>query len=180
MLDLANITLTRLSEHVAAARLNRPDRLNALTFPMFDELQAVQRAVDADPDIRALVLTGTGRGFCAGLDLDDASTLPGMPAAQMLTEQEKWAEATTGFYRMSTPVIAAVNGAAAGAGMGLALACDIRVAATSAKLNAAFGRIGLTGGEVGTSHSSHAWSAWLEPPRSCSPADSSRPPRRRR
>lgn len=136
---------------VVLATLSRPERFNAMTFEMFDEFVALQQAVDADPQTRVLVLTGAGRGFCAGLDLDEAQTLPDMPAAQMLAGQQQWAGSVSGFRTMATPVIAAVNGAAAGAGLGLALAADIRVAATTAKFNAAFVRIGLSGGDVGTS-----------------------------
>src|SRR5207244_3997053 len=95
--------------------------------------------------------TGAGRGFCAGLDLADASALPGMTAAQLLPEQESWAEAITSFQRLAKPVIAAVNGAAAGAGFSLALAADIRIAAPAARFNAAFIKIGLTGGDCGSS-----------------------------
>jgi enoyl-CoA hydratase/carnithine racemase len=69
---------------VVVAYLNRPDRLNAITFAMFEEFVTLQTQVGADPTVRVLVLTGNGRGFCAGLDLDDAATLPDMPAAQML------------------------------------------------------------------------------------------------
>lgn len=136
---------------VVLATLSRPERLNAITFEMFDEFVALQRAVDVDPHARVLIITGAGRGFCAGLDLDEAQTLPDMPAAEMLAGQQRWGASVSGFRTMATPVIAAVNGPAAGAGMGLALAADIRIAATTAKFNAAFVRVGLTGGDVGTS-----------------------------
>jgi enoyl-CoA hydratase/carnithine racemase len=118
---------------------------------MFDEFAALQAEVEADADARVLVLTGTGRAFCAGLDLDLAEQLPGMPAAQMLAGQDSWARSIAGFRHLTKPVIAAVNGAAAGAGMALALAADIRVASESARFNAAFVKIGLSGGDVGTS-----------------------------
>ena len=136
---------------VVLAELNRPDRMNAITFEMFDEFIALQREVDADPAVRVLVLTGGGRGFSAGLDLDEAATLPSMPAAEMLAGQQNWAASIAGFRTMKKPVIAAVNGAAAGAGMALALAADIRVGSHAAKFNAAFVRIGLSGGDCGTS-----------------------------
>ena len=136
---------------IVVARLNRPERLNAITFEMFDEFVRLQREVESDAAARVVVLTGTGRAFCAGLDLDAAGTLPGMPAAEMLAGQESWARSIAGVRHMTKPVLAAVNGAAAGAGMALALAADIRFAATSARFNAAFVRIGLSGGDVGTS-----------------------------
>jgi enoyl-CoA hydratase len=146
------ISVDRTRAGVLMARLDRPERLNALSLEMFDDLVALQRDVDADPAIRVLVLTGTGRAFCAGLDLDVAAELNALPGTVMLEKQEHWARAVTGFATMDTPVVAAVNGAAAGAGMGIALACDVRIAAASTRFNAAFVRIGLSGGDVGTSY----------------------------
>jgi enoyl-CoA hydratase/carnithine racemase len=151
MTSYQTLVVVRPVPQIVVARLNRPDRLNAITFEMFDEFAALQAEVEADADARVLVLTGTGRAFCAGLDLDLAEQLPGMPAAQMLAGQDSWARSIAGFRHLTKPVIAAVNGAAAGAGMALALAADIRVASESARFNAAFVKIGLSGGDVGTS-----------------------------
>ena len=134
------------------ATLDRPARLNALTFEMFRELRSLADEVAADDRARVLVLTGAGRGFCAGLDLDEAALLPGMSAAEMLAGQTSWADAVAAFHTMDTPVIAAVNGAAAGAGFSLALAADIRIAAPEDRFNAAFVRIGLSGGDCGSSY----------------------------
>jgi enoyl-CoA hydratase/carnithine racemase len=145
------LELTRPQSGVLLVALNRPDRLNAISFEMFDELLALQSDIDSSGDIRVVVMTGNGRGFCAGLDLDDAATLPDMTATEMMAGQETWAAAIVGFRRLAVPVIAAVNGAAAGAGMGLALAADIRIASESAKFNAAFVKVGLSGGDVGSS-----------------------------
>jgi enoyl-CoA hydratase/carnithine racemase len=145
------LTIERPTPEVVVARLDRPERLNALTFDTFDELAALQTEIDGDPAARVLILTGAGRAFCAGMDLEQARTLPEMPATEMLRRQESWARAVTGFRHLRIPVIAAVNGAAAGAGMALALAADIRIASTTARFNAAFVRIGLSGGDVGTS-----------------------------
>jgi enoyl-CoA hydratase/carnithine racemase len=131
--------------------LNRPTRLNAMTFQMFDELIGLRDYVDSDTSVRVLVITGSGRGFCSGLDLDDAVRLSSMSASEMLTGQQLWARAVAGFRTWPTPVIAAVNGPAAGAGLALALSADIRIAAPEASFNAAFVRVGLTGGDVGTS-----------------------------
>ena len=145
------LDVERVSSEIVVARLNRPERLNAMTFEMFDEFANLQQEVDNDPTARVLIVTGTGRAFCAGLDLDLAATLPDMNAADLLAWQESWARSIAGFRHMDKPVIAAVNGAAAGAGMALALAADIRIASPAARFNAAFIRIGLTGGDVGTS-----------------------------
>src|SRR6476660_2223187 len=136
---------------ITVATLNRPDRLHALSFQAFKDLFQLSQEIAADDATRVLVLTGAGRGFCAGLDLEDASTLPDMTASQFLREQESWAEAITSFQRLAKPVIAAVNGTAAGAGFSLALAADIRIAAPAARFNAAFIKVGLTGGDCGSS-----------------------------
>ena len=151
MTDYQDIVVTHPREGVMLATLNRPERRNAMSFRMFDELLALQHEVDADSASRVLILTGAGLGFCAGLDLDAAATLPDMTADEMLEGQEHWARAVSGFRTINTPVIAAVNGAAAGAGFGLALAADIRVCSTKARFNAAFVKIGLSAGDTGTS-----------------------------
>jgi enoyl-CoA hydratase len=146
-----HLRVSSAKDGIVVATLDRPERLNALVPAMFDDFIALQEAVDEDPGARVLVLRGSGRGFCAGLDLDEAERLPALPLAEKLALQEHWAASIIGFRRMATPVIAAIHGAAAGAGMGLALAADIRVASESAKFNAAFVRIGLSGGDVGGS-----------------------------
>jgi len=145
------LTLDRARPGVAVLTLNRPERLNAITFRMFEEWRTVCAEVAADDDVRVLVVTGAGRAFCAGLDLGDAETLPGMTVPEMMRGQESWADATASFHRLPKPVIAAVNGAAAGAGFSLALSADIRIAAPDARFNAAFVRIGLSGGDCGSS-----------------------------
>lgn len=151
MYTYTTLKIDRPHPEIVVASLNRPERLNAITPVMFDEFAALQRDIESDTVARVLVLTGEGRAFSAGLDLDDAEKLPRMAVAQLLAGQDSWAASVAGFRRMTKPVIAAVNGAAAGAGMGLALAADIRLASTSARFNAAFVRIGLSGGDVGTS-----------------------------
>lgn len=146
-----SVRLTRHEDAVALITLDRPDRLNALTFAMFDELHAVCDELDDDPSVRAVVVTGAGRGFCAGLDLDAAEELSAMGPEEMLRGQESWAAAITRFRHLRAPVIAAVNGPAAGAGLSLCLAADVRLAGVEARFNAAFVRIGLTGGDCGIS-----------------------------
>ncbi|MBC7632206.1 enoyl-CoA hydratase-related protein [Aeromicrobium sp.] len=149
--ELEHLLIGRPADGVLQITLNRPDKLNALTFDMFDELTAACRALEGDQDVRVVVLTGAGKGFCAGLDLEAVAALLEMTPYQFLRGQEKWAGAALALQRLTTPVIAAVNGAAAGAGFSLALAADVRLVSTRAKFNAAFIRVGLTGGDMGSS-----------------------------
>ena len=149
--DFETISLDRPSPGIALAVLNRPERLNAISFRMFDELAELCELVAGDPETRALVVTGSGRGFCSGLDLEDAARLSDMSALEMLEGQERWAGAVAAVRKLPIPVIAAVNGPAAGAGFALALAADLRLATPSARFTAAFVRIGLSGGDVGVS-----------------------------
>lgn len=136
---------------VVVAILDRAGKRNALSDSMFDSLLELQRDVSADDTVRALIITGEGPGFCAGIDLDLAAALPHHRATEFLRNQERWSNAITGFHRLSVPVIAAVNGPAAGAGFALALACDLRIASASARFNAAFVRVGLSAGDCGAS-----------------------------
>lgn len=151
--DYKTLELERPRDSVLLLRLNRPRRMNAITFEMFDELHDLLAAVRKDESVRTVVVTGAGRAFCAGLDLDDAEKLPAMSANEMMLGQEHWAGAFEAFHDLPQPVIAAVNGAAAGGGLGLALAADIRLADETARFNAAFVRIGLSAGDVGVSWS---------------------------
>lgn len=146
-----DLEVERNRDGILLVTLSRPDRLNALTFRMFAELRRLCDEVAADEAVRVVVLTGAGRAFCAGLDLDDAATLPDLTTAEMVRGQDSWADAITAFRRLPQPVVAAVNGAAAGAGFSLALAADVRLASPAARFNAAFVKIGLTGGDCGSS-----------------------------
>ncbi len=145
------VAVSRPRDGIMLATLNRPGRRNAMTAAMFAEIEALAFAVDDDDETRVLILTGAGRAFCAGYDLDDAGRLAGLPALGMLDLQEHAARALAALRAVPVPVIAAVNGAAAGGGLSLALAADIRLAARSAKFNAAFVRIGLSAGDLGAS-----------------------------
>jgi enoyl-CoA hydratase/carnithine racemase len=136
---------------VVVITLNRPERRNAMTNTMFGELEHAAEAFDGEDDCRVVVLTGAGTAFCAGYDLADADDLAGLGALGMLDQQERAARALFAIRSMRVPVIAAVNGAAAGGGMSLALAADIRIASPAAMFNAAFVRIGLSAGDLGTS-----------------------------
>jgi enoyl-CoA hydratase/carnithine racemase len=139
------------SPGVVQITLNRPDRFNAMTVAMFDELEAVARTIGDDHAVRVVILTGAGRAFCAGYDLDEAEDLPGLGALGMLDRQERAARALSAVRSIPVPVIAAVNGPAAGGGLSLALMTDIRLGSPAAKFNAAFVRIGLSAGDLGAS-----------------------------
>jgi enoyl-CoA hydratase/carnithine racemase len=136
---------------VAVVTLNRPDRYNALTARMFDELELMADELADSDELRVMILTGAGKGFCAGYDLADAAVLPDLGALAMLDLQERAARALLAVRQLRVPVIAAVNGPAAGGGLALALAADIRIASPAATFNAAFVRIGLSAGDLGTS-----------------------------
>jgi enoyl-CoA hydratase/carnithine racemase len=148
---LQTLSVTRPTDGVAAITLNRPDRLNAMTVTMFGELEEVARNLGDDRGVRVVILTGAGEAFCAGYDLDDAEELSGLSPLGMLDRQELAARALSAVRAIPVPVIAAVNGAAAGGGMALSLMADIRLGSPTAKFNAAFVRIGLSAGDLGTS-----------------------------
>lgn len=126
---------------VATITLDRPDALNAMTVPLKRELLEVLTAVRRDATVRAVILTGAGRAFCAGQDLRERQE-PG--AAALETElRERYNPIVSAMRSLPQPIVGAINGAAAGAGASLALACDLRVAAEGASFSLAFGRVGL-------------------------------------
>lgn len=126
---------------VATVTLNRPAALNALTIPMKERLLAILGDVGANSAIRAVVLTGAGRAFCAGQDLRERLAPDAPPLRDEL--ELRYNPIVRALRSMPQPVIAAINGVAAGAGASLAFACDLRIAAEGASFTLAFGRIGL-------------------------------------
>lgn len=140
----------RIDNGIAVLTLNRPDRLNSFTQAMHREVRAALDQVQADKTVRVLLLTGAGRGFCAGQDLNDRAVEPGAPGVDLGESVEKYyAPLVMTLRTLPMPVICAVNGVAAGAGANLALACDIVLAAQSASFIEAFSKLGLipdTGG----------------------------------
>ena len=138
---------------VAILTLNRPDRLNSFTRAMHLEVRDALARVQADQSVRVLVLTGAGRGFCAGQDLADRAVEPGAPGVDLgASVEEFYAPLVLTLKNLPMPVICAVNGVAAGAGANLALACDIVIAAQSASFIEAFCRLGLIPDTGGTWH----------------------------
>lgn len=140
-----------IKANVATLTLNRPDSLNSFTTAMHGEVKAALDRVEQDETVRALILTGAGRGFCAGQDLSDRAVAPGAEANDL-------GQSVANYYnplvlrlrRMKLPVICAVNGVAAGAGANIALACDIVIAARSASFLQPFCNIGLVPDSGGT------------------------------
>ena len=130
--------------------LNRPDRLNAFNEAMHERLMAALEDAEADESCRALLLTGAGRGFCAGQDLSDRVMEPGRTPDLGRTIERFYNPLVRKLQALRVPVVCAVNGVAAGAGANVALACDIVIAARSAKFIQAFARIGLVPDSGGT------------------------------
>ena len=139
---------------VARITLNRPQSLNSFTRQMHQELWAALDQAEADPAVRALVLTGAGRGFCAGADLSEFDFAPG-PDREARADpgpliDQAFNPTARRFQALRMPTIAAVNGVAAGAGASLAMSCDIAIAAPSASFVQAFSKIGLVPDAGGT------------------------------
>lgn len=139
-----------IKDGIAQLTLNRPDKLNSFTQAMHDEVRHALHKVAADKSVRVFVLTGAGRGFCAGQDLSDRAVEPGARPVDLGDSVEKnYAPLVLALRALPMPVICAVNGVAAGAGANLALACDIVLAAKSASFVEVFCKLGLipdTGG----------------------------------
>jgi 2-(1,2-epoxy-1,2-dihydrophenyl)acetyl-CoA isomerase len=139
-----------IKDGIAQLTLNRPDKLNSFTQAMHLEVRAALETLQADKSVRVLVLTGAGRGFCAGQDLSDRAVEPGAKGVDLGDSVEKfYAPLVLTLRSLPMPVICAVNGVAAGAGANLALACDIVIAAKSASFVEVFCKLGLipdTGG----------------------------------
>lgn len=139
-----------IASGVARLTLNRPDRLNSFTVQMHEEVAAALDEVEA-AGARVLLLTGAGRGFCAGQDLSDRSVAPGGAGVDLgASLDERYNPLVRRLIGLPMPVIAAVNGVAAGAGANIALACDIVIAARSAKFIQSFANIGLVPDSGGT------------------------------
>ncbi|HVW41093.1 MAG TPA: enoyl-CoA hydratase-related protein [Amycolatopsis sp.] len=152
------LAVSRPRPGVLRIEMRRPDRLNAMTAEMVGQLHGALDQAAADPDCRVVVLTGAGRGFCAGLDLDgygEAPASPGSPGAgpvhQGLSTQRHIASLVQRIRRLPQPVIAAVNGPAAGGGLALVLAADLRIGSTSAVFAVSFIKVGFSGCDIGTS-----------------------------
>jgi 2-(1,2-epoxy-1,2-dihydrophenyl)acetyl-CoA isomerase len=146
--------LTDVSDGIGTLTLNRPDKLNAYTTEMGDEVTATLRAWRDDDAVRAVILTGAGRGFCAGVDLEHLKAhQAGQNASSgpRLGEEDFLKKLPLEMTEYPKPLIAAVNGAAIGVGVTMILPCDIRIAADTAKLGLAFVKLGILPG-LGSTH----------------------------
>ncbi len=152
----ASVILQRVGAGVAVIRLNRPQRLNALSFGCVADLHDALDEVAADDSLKVVVLTGAGRGFCAGLDLKDFGRVPDVGAHRHrhagITGQAFLSNLAQHIHDTPQIVVAAINGPAYGGGLALACACDVRIAASSATMASAFIRTGLTGTDVGITY----------------------------
>jgi enoyl-CoA hydratase/carnithine racemase len=142
-----------IAKGVATITLDRPKRLNALTFEVYRELAETFEQLDTHDDIRAVVITGRGRGFCSGGDQDDIiKHLLGQSTAELLAFTRATGRLIAAIRRCKRPVIAAINGVAVGAGAVIAAACDLRIAAASAKFGFIFPKVGLCGADMGATY----------------------------
>jgi enoyl-CoA hydratase/carnithine racemase len=144
------------SDRVATITLNRPERLNAISFEMLEAFTQALLDADADDEVRCVVVTGAGRGFCSGLDLKDAAAGKGIGGAGVLSPGGGAAHfdtrnvPTVVLHNIDTPVLCAINGPAAGYGVDLALGCDIRLMSDAAKILPGFAKRGIVPESGGT------------------------------
>jgi 2-(1,2-epoxy-1,2-dihydrophenyl)acetyl-CoA isomerase len=142
---VSDVLLYDLTDSVATVTMNRPDAMNALDTELKTALRDALTQAAADPAVRAVVLTGSGRAFCVGQDLaQHAHNLEADPDAVWSTVPEHYTPIAATLATMPKPVVAAVNGTAAGAGAAFSFACDFRVAADTAKITMAFSAVGLS------------------------------------
>src|SRR5437879_13071552 len=135
---------------VATITLNRPDRLNALTFDVYRELRDTFRTLDDEPGVRAVIITGTGRAFCSGGDVEDIiGALFARDEAGLLEFTRLTCDLILAQRQCLRPIVVALNGTGAGAGAVIAAACDVRIAAESAKIAFLFTKVGLSGADMG-------------------------------
>ena len=136
---------------VVTITLDRPERLNALTFEVYRELTETFRALKGRDDVRAVVITGAGRGFCSGGDVNDIiGALFGRDAAGLLDFTRMTCDLVAAMRELDAPIIASLNGTVAGAGAVIAMASDFRIASTAAKIAFLFVKVGLSGADMGS------------------------------
>lgn len=142
--------LETVVDGVATLQINRPEVRNALSYELIQELRESVERIGRDPDVRVVVLTGAGKAFCAGGDISDMTSRPQYGIDDTRFEDDvalvrAGMETTRALYEMPKPTLAVMRGTAAGAGLALALACDIRIVVPDAKLTTAFSKIAVSG-----------------------------------
>ncbi len=140
--------LEQIKDGVAILTMNRPERLNAMSRAMLEAMDAALVRLAADPEIGAVVLTGAGKGFCAGGDVKamaESTEFSGSSLEERAQQLRARMEVSRWLHEMPKPTIAMVRGAAAGAGLSLAMACDLRIASDTAKFTTAFAKVGYSG-----------------------------------
>jgi enoyl-CoA hydratase/carnithine racemase len=155
---MADLSVTEPTPGVRVLTMDRPERLNALSWGLVDDLHEALDDLHRSNDVRVVILTGAGRGFCSGLDLVEAATSGSSIAEGLkgvaggMRTQEHIARLMPKMRDLRQPVIAAVNGPAFGGGLALALGSDIRIAGRSARFGVQFSRLGLSGCDIGVSY----------------------------
>ena len=151
MTSAGPVLVDRVEADIVQITLNRPERLNAIEDSFIEGLHAALDSIETDRGIRAVILTGAGRGFCAGADLKATRDLSEWTSADLYRGQQRLSQLSLRLHELPMPIVAAVNGPAAGGGFALAAACDLRVAANTAHFSVANVKIGISGGEMGLS-----------------------------
>jgi enoyl-CoA hydratase len=157
-MEFETIKFDTPQEGIGLITLNRPQRLNAINLDMLDDFFALFDYLNKNEDVRVVIITGEGRGFCSGADLTDdrfsreAANLVANAATHLIKIQKVYSRLIVEMQRLAQPIIAAVNGHAAGGGMCIALACDVIIGSPQAAFTPSFINIGLSGGELGTTY----------------------------
>ncbi len=156
---MAHVVTEKIGESILEIKLNRPEVMNAISPEMLEGIIEACKQAEHDRDVRVVILTGAGRGFCAGADLSTKSGPGTVVGTQGMSQlgfiykyQERIAQAALAIHECDKPVIAALNGAAVGGGLAFALACDLRIAATDATLGSVFIKTGLSSCDIGVSY----------------------------
>jgi 2-(1,2-epoxy-1,2-dihydrophenyl)acetyl-CoA isomerase len=150
LMSTSDVVLTEVTDHLATVTLNRPEKLNAMNLELLDVLAEVLQRLAVDAKVRCVVLTGAGRGFCAGGDISAMASGEVVVSEDPVARLRRQEESSRLLHEMPKPTIAMINGPVAGAGLSVALACDMRIAAESARFGTAFARVGFSGDFGGT------------------------------
>lgn len=148
---MGSVVVERALEGVAILTLNRPDVLNALAEPMFEELGEAVDRIERDESSKVVIVTGAGRAFCAGHDLNELPAMRDDSARERIDRLDRHGRVMLFPWHVTKPVIAAVNGAARGGGFSLAVACDIRLASSQASFGVGYTKLGFSAGDAGLS-----------------------------